>query len=212
VYRELRAVASPESADEVVRAFGVGGQALAAGELDRARELLGWAKSQAPRSAAVREALGLAAYHAEDFETAHGELIAYRRLSGRVDQNHVIADCARALGDPQQAVEEVEAMLASGVEDSRVAEGLLVVAGQRAERGEHRAALATLERAELSPRRIDAHHLRLWYAAAELCEQLGDTEAARSYWQAILSVDGDFLDAEDRLGLLAEAETDDPPG
>ena len=62
------------------------------------------AKRLSPRSAAVREVLGLALYGQERWQEALTELKAYRRISGRADQNHVMADCLRALGRPAEAV------------------------------------------------------------------------------------------------------------
>ena len=61
------------------------------------------AKRLAPRSAAVREVLGLALYGQERWQEALTELKAYKRMTGRADQNHLIADCLRGLGRPAEA-------------------------------------------------------------------------------------------------------------
>ena len=62
------------------------------------------AKWLASRSGAVREVLGIALYRTERFRDALRELQAYRRMTGRADQNHLIADSYRALGSPEKAV------------------------------------------------------------------------------------------------------------
>lgn len=186
----------------MLAAFGGAGDALVAGDLDRATELLVWAKSAAARSSAIREALGVVRYHAGDFAGAHSELLAYRRLSGRQDQNHLLADCARAAGRPEKVVEYVGAMDPDTVPADRVAEGILVLAGDRADRGDLQGALGALERADLAPADVQDYHVRLWYLAADLSERLGDRDAARDYLDAISAVEPDYLDAAERLAAL----------
>ena len=58
------------------------------------------ARRLASRIAAVREAVGLAAYRAGEWQTAIGELRAYHRMCGRQTHLAVLADCERALGPP----------------------------------------------------------------------------------------------------------------
>lgn len=202
VYQDLRGSARPGEAEDVLAAYAGAGDALVEGDLERAITLLEWAKSAAARSGVIREALGVARYHAGDFAAAHSELLAYRRLSGRQDQNHLLADCARAAGRPDKVTEYVQAMDPATVPPDRVAEGLLVLAGDRADRGDVEGALRTLERADLEPSEVHEHHVRLWYLAAALSEQLGDHDAARDYLEAISAVDPDYLDVADRLAGL----------
>lgn len=204
VYRDLRASARPTEVEDVVKAYGAAGDALVEGDVDRAIELLEWAKSAAARSAAIREALGVARYHAGDFAGAHSELLAYRRLSGRQDQNHLLADCARAAGRPEKVVEYVDAMDPASVPADRIAEGIIVLAGARADRGDVEGALRTLERAELAPAEVADYHLRLWHLAADLSERAGERDAARDYLEAIAAVDPDFLDVRERLAALGD--------
>ena len=200
VYRELRSAARPGDAEDVLRAYAAAGDALVEGDLERAITVLEWAKSAAARSGAIREALGVARYRAGDFAAAHSELLAYRRLSGRQDQNHLLADCARAAGRPDKVAEYVAAMDPATVPADRIAEGILVLAGDRADRGDVDGALRMLERADLEPADVQEHHVRLWYLAADLSERAGDHDAARDYLEAIHAVDPDYLDVADRLG------------
>jgi tetratricopeptide (TPR) repeat protein len=202
VYRDLRAASHPGELDDVVRSFAAAEEALTEGNAARAVEVLTWAKSVAPRSAAVREALGIAHYLGGDFGPAHSELLAYRRLSGNHDQNHLLADCARALGKPDKVGEYVQEMQAANAPPDRLAEGIIVLAGDRADRGDVEGALAVLDRVGLNPEQVEGHHLRVWYFAADLAQRLGRTDEAREYLEAITAVDEEFLDAADQLAAL----------
>ena len=200
----MRSTAPPGALDEVVKAYGAAGDAMAEGDLDRARELLEWAKSTSPRTATLREALGVLHYTAGRFAEAHSELLAYRRLSGHHDQNHLLADCARAAGRHEKVHEYVEQMLAENVALDRVAEGLIVLASDRADQGDVEGALDTLQQhADLDPERVQDWHPRVWYVAADLCERLGRTDAARDYFEAIAAVDDEFGDVQERLAALS---------
>jgi tetratricopeptide (TPR) repeat protein len=206
VYADLRGASTPGHLADVVRAYAAAGDALEDVDITRAVELLSWARGIAPRSAVLREALGVAHYLAGNFAAAHAELLTYRRLSGRYDQNHLLADCARAAGRHDKVAEYVEEMFTHGVEPDRIAEGLIVLGGDRADRGDLEGALATLERAGLHPVRVQPYHARVWYAAADLCERLGDRDRARGYLEAVAAVHPDFLDAADRLAALDNPE------
>lgn len=202
-YRDLRQSVPSSAFDDVVKAFGAAGEALAEGDPERAVPLLEWAKTMAPRASVVREALGIAYYQLGDFNAAASELSAYRRMSGREDQNHLLADSVRAAGRHDRVREYVEAMTsAPGVGQDRIVEGALVLSGDLADQGELAEALAVLQRADLTPTRIEPWQPRLWYAAADLSERLDDEDAARDYLEAILAVDPLFLDAADRLAML----------
>lgn len=202
VYRDVRAAAAPEQLDDVARAIGAAGEALEAGDPSRAVMLLEWAKSVASRSGAVREALGVARYHAGDYAGAHSELLAYRRMTGRADQNHLLADCARALGRPERVGEYVAEMDVAGIDPAARTEGLIVLAAARADRGDLLGARAVLERGELRPADVRPHHLRLWYAAADVAERLGEEERARELFEAVDAVDEGFGDVPERLAAL----------
>ncbi len=202
VWRDVKAASAPGRLDDVAKAFGAASDALVDGDLERAAALLRWAKSAAPRSAAVREALGVVHYLAGDFAAATAELLAYRRLSGREDQNHLLADCARATGHHDRVGDYVERMAAAGVAADRVAEGYIVLAGDRLERGDLVGARAALDRAGLSAASVEPWHPRLWSVAAEVAARGGDVEQAREYLEAIRSVDEDFPDLTQRLAEL----------
>lgn len=204
--REIARTARPQDVDDVAAAVILAGTALEEGDGDRALDLLQWAKSRATRAIAIREALGITHYLRGEWADAQRELLTYRRLSGRLDQNHLLADASRALGHHDKAVAYVEDM-ASGFDAGsvlleRYAEGLLVLAGMRADRGQMAAALRTLERAPLPDDSVGTTHARIWYAAGDIAERMGDTERAREYFDAVLAVDEEFMDAAQRRTAL----------
>ncbi|MCA1831031.1 MAG: hypothetical protein ABR579_07370 [Actinomycetota bacterium] len=63
------------------------------------------AKQAAPRSPAVREALGLAAYELGEWHEAAQELLAARRMTGRRNHDPVIADAYVRLGRATRALD-----------------------------------------------------------------------------------------------------------
>jgi tetratricopeptide (TPR) repeat protein len=200
VYRDLRAASRPDEVEDVTKAYGAAGAALAAGDAQGALTYLRWAKGVASRSAVLREALGVALYEAGEYEAAHAELLAYRRMSGRADQNHLLADCARALGRVDKVGAYVEEMRATPqVPGERLVEGLIVLAGHRADAGDVAGALAALDGADLEPERVQPWHPRVWFLAATLAERLGDAAMQREYLEAVVAVEEDYLDARERL-------------
>jgi pentatricopeptide repeat protein len=208
VYRDLKASAGGDL-EQVAAEYAAAGVALEQGDTVGAIQSLRRAKERASRSAAVREALGVALYLDGQYREAGRELSAYRRMSGRLDQNHLLADCARANGQLDKAESLVEEMMSADVPPDRVAEGLLVIAGARADRGDHRAALAALHRMDLVPAAVEPYHLRVWYLAGVLHEQLGERRRAASWFDAVATVDPGFLDAAERAAALEAKQTPD---
>lgn len=158
------------------------------------------AKPIAPRSGRIRELLGLALYRSERWHDASRELLAYRRLTGRKDQNHVIADCYRALGRFDRAVEICREVAPTDVDPEVWTEVVIVAASSLADSGDLDRALAQIARADLAPKQIASHTLRAWYVRAELLEKKGDHAQARRAWERIYEEDPDFYDVAVRLG------------
>lgn len=205
VYRELRSSVPAGVLDDVMRAYAAAGAALEDDDAAAALPYLEWAKAVASRSWSVREALGIAYYRKADFAAATMELTAYRRLSGRADQNHLLADSVRAAGRHERVTQLVEEMVAAReVDRSRVVEGLLVLAGDHVDRGDLHGALRVLGRVGLTPTRVEPWHPRVWYAAADIAEQQGDADRVRDLLGAVVAVDADFLDAAERLDLFED--------
>jgi tetratricopeptide (TPR) repeat protein len=177
--------------------------ALSEGDWQRAERAATSVKALAPRSAAAREILGLAFYHQERFRDAIRELQAYRRMSGRRDQNHVIADSYRALGAPERAVTEARDGLTAPVDESVRAECAIVAGAALADLGRFEEALTVLRSI---PTRADVarpHHLRLWYVVADVLERAGQRDQAARQFRMILRHDPEAFDAAERLSALS---------
>ena len=207
VRTELRqAVKRAETAEELMLALSLGAEAIDDDEPEAALPYLIWAKSVAQRSVSIREALGVAHYLAGDFKLALSELRAYRRMSASPDQNHLIADCLRAMGQPVSDVAEAigEMLEASNVDADRRIEGLLVWAGALADAGDLDAARAVLRRATrpmLDDAGLEARQ-RFQYVVGDLAWRSGDRSAARAAWTPLAELDDDPYDLEARLAEL----------
>lgn len=207
VRREIdRVLGSGRRGRDVALALSIGAAAIDEDRPDIGLEVLAWAKHEAPRVAAIREAYGVALYLAEDYAAALTELQAYRRMTGRHDQNHLVADCLRAVGRPADRIAEVAEELvddASAPADRR-AEATIVWASALADIGELRSARAVLRRALEAPRDGDEEHdLRVRYVAADLAERDGDLTEARHHLEAIAASEPDMLDVAERLEALS---------
>jgi len=197
--RELRSTAKDERADDAIDAVFESLQAFESDDFELAAEQAENAKSLASRSGQVRELLGLTYYHLERWQESARELLTFKRLTNSVEENHVIADCYRALGRPERAKELCNEVLRSQVTLETWAELAMVRAGAHADLGEFDEGLASLARVKLKSGSIEDLHLKLWYVESDLLEKAGKTQAARKLWEKIAEADPDFFDVKDRL-------------
>ena len=160
------------------------------------------AKRKAPRSVYVRELLGIAYHRLGRWKEAARELAAYKRLSDRRDRDPEMADCERALGRPEKAVEILADFERDDHPEDVFIEALVVQAGALGDLGRYDEAVTVLERGPLRPDVASFEHLRLWYALADALEGAGRRRDARVWWDAIYADDPEFFDIEDRrLGI-----------
>lgn len=199
---EIRAVAPPPKAERAVRAFEEAVELLGRGRDAAAVRAAEEAKSLASRSGAVREVLGLALYRTGRFRDALRELQAYRRITGRVDQNHLIADCHRALGNPEKAIEPAREALNARIPDEARAEAALVGAAALADLERFAEALAFLR---AFPPRESArpHELRVWYVKGDILQRMGRRTDAANEFRRILRHDPSAFDTAERLAALS---------
>lgn len=209
VRREIeRALGPGPRSRDVCLALSIGSEAIEEDEAQIALEVLTWAKHEAPRVAAVREAYGVALYLAERFDDALSELQAYRRLTGRVDQNHLIADCLRALGrDLDRITESTEALLEDlEAPEERRAEAAIIWAAALADAGNLGPGRAVLRQfLQQTPPSEDHVVVRIRWFAAELARRANELDEAIEHLRAIVAIDPEYLEAERTLdGLLAQ--------
>ncbi|MDQ1444945.1 MAG: hypothetical protein QOI20_1409 [Acidimicrobiaceae bacterium] len=167
-----------------------------------ARRILRPLAEAAPGAAAVRELHGLTLYRMNRWIEARKELEAFHALTGSYDQHPVLMDCCRAL----KRWSKVESLWADLREASPgadiVSEGRIVAAGAMADRGRLAEGIHLLDRAPTDVKRPKLHHLRTWYALADLHERAGDIPRARALFTAVLRQDADFADVGERLAGL----------
>jgi tetratricopeptide (TPR) repeat protein len=203
VAEEVRGTARIGRSEQAVALAEEAATALSEGDVLEAERAGTKLKALAPRSAAARELLGLAFYHQERFREALRELQAYRRMSGRRDQNHVIADCHRALGAPEKAVAEARDGLVSTVDEGVRAECAIVAGAALADLGRFEEALTVLRSIPTRPELARPHDLRLWYVIADVLERAGRADQAAELFGLVLRHDPEAFDAAERLSALS---------
>ena len=161
------------------------------------------AKRLAPRSAVVREILGIALYRSGRLREALSELLAYRRMSGRPDQNHLIADAYRAAGAPEKGLPLIREALTAPLPADVRAELFVVGGSTLADMGRFDEALGLLHRYGAAPGEIGSEDdLRVWYVAADVLERAGRRAEAAEAFELLLRHDPDSFDVRERLASL----------
>jgi len=200
---EIRGTARPAArADEAITLLERAVDLLGRGNGRQALKEAQRAKAVASRSGAVREVLGLAHYQLGQWREALREMQSYRRITGRNDQNHIIADSYRALGSPEKAVPLAEETLASRAPDEAKAEAVIVAASALADMGRFEQALALIRRL---PSKADVgrtRDLRVWYATGDILAKAGRREEAAREFRRVTRHDPTAFDAAERLAEL----------
>jgi len=171
------------------------------------------ARGRASRLAVVREATGEAAYAAGHYAEALSELRAAKRMNGATAYLPIMADCHRALGQPEQALKLARSPGVASFKADAKAEMTIVEAGARRDLGQVDEAIRTLEHAPLNAKSREPWVVRLRYAYADVLEEAGRTNDALTWFHRTQAIDGaDLTDAADRAAALeraAEAGPDD---
>lgn len=180
----------------------------AADEFDRdhdreAARILRQVRDGVPDAPSVRELLGLAQYRLGNYRAAAKELEHFAELTGSVEQHPVLMDCYRA----QHRYAKVDQLWLELAEASPsaalVTEGRIVAAGALADQGRLPDAVALLAKKAEAVKRPRDHHLRLWYALADLEERAGDHARARALFSRVAKHDADFADVTARRAALS---------
>ncbi|WP_307796091.1 hypothetical protein [Amycolatopsis sp. 195334CR] len=174
---------------------------------DAAFEHAKYAKAKASRVPIVREALGLVAYHSGKWAEALTELRAVRRMTRSDAHIAIIADCERALGRAERALD-----LAKEVDTGRLSKDVqielkIVTAGARRDLGQLDAAVVSLQGEDLDARKREPWSARLFYAYADNLLAAGRRDEAVSWFlHAAEADDDDLTDAAERAAELGQAE------
>jgi hypothetical protein len=156
----------------------------AASELRKAKEL-------SPRSATIREMLGLSAYRAGLWEEGLRELRTFRRLTGDLIHYPVEMDCLRALGRDEDVIKAWERLQGHEISATINHEARVVYASFLLDQGRPRDAWPVIKPGRLvaSPTQGE---LRRWYVAARVAVEAGDLDAARRLVAALDEQEPDF--------------------
>ncbi|MGH4008203.1 MAG: hypothetical protein ACRDTH_08620 [Pseudonocardiaceae bacterium] len=164
-----------------------------------------FARSRAGRVAAVREAAGVAAYHAGEWSEALAELRAARRLGSGPGRLAVLADCERALGRPERALEIARSPEAAQLGTDEAVELRIVAAGARRDLGQFDAAVVALQGPDLEAEGPEPWRARLRYAYADNLLAAGREQDAIRWFLAATEVDAEeATDAAQRAIELSE--------
>jgi len=208
---ELRTL-PPDLADTVARR-------LVAAELEddpgRAYAHAQEARTLAARVGVVREVCGVAAYRAGLWAQALSEFRAARRMTGRDDYLPVMADCERALGRHDRALELAHSPEAARLSRAGQIEMRIVESGIRRDQGRPGAAVVVLQVPELTSGRLYPWSARLCYAYADALLEAGRADEAREAFARAAAADtAGETDAASRLAELEGFTVSDltPPG
>jgi len=149
------------------------------------------AKKLSPRSATIRELLGLAAYRSSKWEEGLRELRTFRRLTGDLIHYPVEMDCLRALGRTDDVIKAWERLQDYEISATINHEARVVYASFLLDEGRPRDAWPVIK-----PGRLVASptpgELRRWYVAARVAMEAGDKDAARRLVAALDEQEPDF--------------------
>jgi tetratricopeptide (TPR) repeat protein len=205
VKQELRGL--PKGLADIVGRHLAAAGMLIDSEPELALEHARYARSKAARVAVVREAAGLTAYHAGEWAEALSELRAARRMSNSTGHVAVMADCERALGRPERAIELAREAQVATLAPEEAVELRIVAAGARRDMGQLDAAVVALQGDDLDEKRREPWSARLFYAYADNLEAAGRTdEAVKWFLNAAQADDDNETDAAERAFDLSPQE------
>ena len=171
------------------------------------------ARGLAARVGVVRETCGIAAYQAGRWADALAELRAARRLTGQASYLPLMADCERALGRLDRALDLVTGPPTPELSRDTQIELRIVESGIRRDQGFPEAGVVALQIPELTEERKGPASARLFYAYADALVDAGREDEAR-YWfgrAAAADLDGatDAAERAEDMDMLAFEDLDD---
>ena len=200
---------TPENAEKVARHLAMVGL-LIDQDPQLAHEHVLAAADRAGRIAMVRETVGCTAYAIGDFALALRELLTHRRISGSNEQIALIVDSERGLGRPDRALEVGRSVDRNSLSPQARVNLAIALSGARLDRGELDLALAELEIPELDPTRVFDYSPALFFAYADVLEDLGREKDSRRWAdlgnRAVAALRGPSTDEDEVVDLIEEFE------
>jgi tetratricopeptide (TPR) repeat protein len=193
---ELRTLPG-DLADAVARLLVAAGSA---DDPERGYEYAVAARDLAGRVGVVRETCGIAAYQAGKWAEALAELRAARRLTGQGSYLPLMADCERALGRLDRALDLVTGPQTAELPRQTQIELRIVESGLRRDQGFPEAGVVALQIPELTDERSRPGAARLYYAYADALTDADRAEEARFWFGKAAAADHDGeTDAVERV-------------
>ena len=193
---------APATASKLRNRLSEAATAFEAERFTEAERLLVSIQRLAPDVAEVHELLGLTHYRLGRWRRAITELERFHELTRSVEQHPVLADCYRALKDWNRTDDLWYELGSASPSPEIIEEGRIVQAGTFADRDRVEEAIRILEKAPKVKGKPAVHHLRRWYATADLYERAGDNSRARRLFADIANADPSFGDAAERAASL----------
>lgn len=149
------------------------------------------AKNLSPRSATIRELLGLSAYRSGLWEEGLRELRTFRRITGDLIHYPVEMDCLRGLGRGEDVIKAWDRLQDYDISQTINHEARVVYASFLLDEGRPRDAWPVIKPGRLvaSPSQGE---LRRWFVAARVALEAGDKDAARRLVAALDEQEPDF--------------------
>ncbi len=193
---------APETDTKLRRRLAEAAVAFERERFGDAQKLLDSIDRLAPGIPEVLELRGLSAYRLGKWKLALKDLEAFAQATGSVEQHPVMADCHRAMRQWDRVEELWLDLGETSPGPELVEEGRIVYAGALADQGKPTDGIRVLEKAPKAPKKPKLHHLRRWYALADLYERVGDLARARRLFGEVSQLDPTFGDAGQRARNL----------
>jgi tetratricopeptide (TPR) repeat protein len=165
---------------------------------DRYSEALNWLKKISCETLEVIELKALTLYRMSRYKQALNVLVSLRESWNYFDQMPVEADCLRALGRLNEAIEIYKMLAKKGVSKEVLSEARIVAAKALSELGKLKEAIELMEPTKRYLTNPKYYHLRQWYVLADLYEQAGDFAQARALFKRVAEFDSTLADAKYR--------------
>ncbi len=168
-----------------------------------ARKQLQVVVREAPELVDATELMGIVLYRLGRWKEAIEQLEKFREITSSTEQHPVLADCHRALGRWADVEELWRELGEASPKSEIVTEGRIVLAGSKADRGDIRGAIATLEHGWRRPKNPRHHQLRRAYVLADLYDRAGKIVYARELFGWVARHDPDLADVVTRAEGLS---------
>ncbi len=178
VREELVRVTPKDRRDAALQLLTSAAVAFSEGRFRAAMSKLLETKSLSPRTATVRELLGLSAYRTGQWKVALSELRTFRRLTGDTTHMPVEMDSLRALGRAEDVTKAWELWRELGGSRQTEDEARVVYASFLLDQGDARKAWSVIKPGKLIAQPGESE-LRRWYVAARVAAALDDRDAGR---------------------------------